>query len=144
MTTKRKKKNATDDDAKMFACIGCGVHTGKEGEYYLIREPVWLAANPKRDGMMCIGCVEEHIGRKLEHSDFTFCPLNLRACFTGSERLKDRIGASTMLMFGLGDFDLRTIAVGIIEAEMAREKKINVALKRVRAQNKSRTISGAH
>jgi hypothetical protein len=46
-----------------------------------------------------------------------------------------------MLMFGLGDFELRTIAVGIIEAEIANEKKIEAALK---VKNKPRTRAGAN
>ena len=57
-------------------CFGCGVDTLEIGEFYVVRDEVWLAAVPwNRAGAMldflCIGCLEARIGRTLAREDFT-------------------------------------------------------------------------
>jgi hypothetical protein len=59
-----------------FDCLACGTNTLHIDEYYMVTDEVWLAVNPKRSGMMCIGCVEARLGRELTASDFTDAPVN--------------------------------------------------------------------
>jgi hypothetical protein len=58
-----------------FRCLDCRYLT-IEGEYYMLRDEIWLAANPEQRGMLCIGCVEGRLGRRLGPEDFLVCPLN--------------------------------------------------------------------
>ena len=69
-------------------CLDCGVDTIDLGELYMVRDETWLAAHPKRDGMLCVSCLETRLGRKLITDDFTWCPLNLANLFTGSDLLR--------------------------------------------------------
>jgi hypothetical protein len=77
-------------------CIDCGVdttpRTGKRGcrhkgrhEYYMVHDEVWAEAG-MRTGLihpyggggdyLCIGCLENRIGRRLRANDFTGAPVN--------------------------------------------------------------------
>ena len=49
-----------------------------------------MEAHGAGDGMLCIGCLEKRIGRKLRRQDFTDCPLN-EITETKSLRLQDRL-----------------------------------------------------
>lgn len=73
-------------------CLGCGVSTAEDGvnEYYMVQAEVWAAANPKRRGMLCIGCLETRLGRRLTPEDFTHAPIN-SIIEWHSERLRSRI-----------------------------------------------------
>jgi hypothetical protein len=62
-------------------CFECGIDTIESGEYYLVREKVWLAAcawNAKASGFdfLCIGCLESRLGRRLQPDHLTECELN--------------------------------------------------------------------
>lgn len=72
-------------------CLGCGIHTHEVREYYMVKAPVWLAANPASEGMLCIGCLEFRLGRSLRPADFTECPLNEENRECGSVRLRQRM-----------------------------------------------------
>lgn len=64
------------------------------GEYYMIHDTLWSSANfnyGDSDGMLCIGCVETNIGRRLTRSDFPSCPVNEISDWFRSDRLKDRL-----------------------------------------------------
>ena len=74
-----------------FNCMDCGIDTSLSHEYYMVRNRVWLQANPQGDGMLCIGCLEESLGRQLTFKDFTNAPLNRPGGWTQSERLINRI-----------------------------------------------------
>ena len=72
------KTQVTPDEhavRRRFYCLDCGFDT-YYGEYYMLADKLWLQANPKIDGMLCIGCVEKRLGRKLKKEDFINCPLN--------------------------------------------------------------------
>jgi hypothetical protein len=76
-----------------FACIDCGVDTRSAtgiDEYYAVHDDVWAATGlAPRDGMLCIGCLERRIGRRLEPKDFDMkAPINHSG--GGSERLQSR------------------------------------------------------
>jgi len=60
-------------------------------EYYMVHDSIWLEANPKDKGMLCIGCLESRRGKLLTKDDFLDCPLNTINIFSGSTRLKDRL-----------------------------------------------------
>jgi hypothetical protein len=59
-----------------FNCLDCKVHTAKAGEYYMLTDRTWARVHDSYDGMLCIGCVEERLGRELRACDFLTCPLN--------------------------------------------------------------------
>jgi hypothetical protein len=66
-------------------CRDCGVDTNAIGEFYIVRDDVWPIA--PEGGMLCVGCLEERIGRPLEPGDFTDAPFNWEACYGRSWRL---------------------------------------------------------
>jgi hypothetical protein len=57
-------------------CIDCGVNTSTIGEYFILRDEVWNAAVPDGHGMLCIGCVETRLHRRLDRTDFVSAPAN--------------------------------------------------------------------
>lgn len=82
-------ENDVDDVAENFVCLDCGASTLELREYYMLENPVWLEANPADDGMLCIGCVEERLGRRLRPDDFM--PIEMNRSERHSERLSARI-----------------------------------------------------
>jgi hypothetical protein len=77
-----------------FLCLDCERDTFRN-EYYMLRDAVWLAANPKGSGMLCIGCIEERLNRRLCPADFIDAPINRLAdplfVTPKSRRLSSRI-----------------------------------------------------
>ena len=74
-------------------CVDCSVNTMDIDEYYMLKEKVWLSIVPGREGMLCIGCVEKRLGRKLIPEDFSYCPLNEEEYSQPrSDRLLNRMG----------------------------------------------------
>jgi hypothetical protein len=99
-----------------WLCVDCGVHTAPgcptraevhaafaasqnpelmfhdTTEVYTVRDAVWKAAGLKPfDGCLCIGCLEQRLGRKLKPKDFQRDhPLNW---LPGTARLLQRRGA---------------------------------------------------
>ncbi len=71
-------------------CLDCTTDVIAIGEYYMLEDVVWLEANPRDRGMLCVGCLEARIGRRLTWDDFTGAP-----CNSGpkSERLHERMEA---------------------------------------------------
>jgi hypothetical protein len=75
-TRHRYRHNDGKRDAGRFICLDCQNDVLRAGEYYMLRDLVWLAANPRRQGMLCIGCVEKRLGRRLAPEDFQGAPLD--------------------------------------------------------------------
>ena len=77
-------------------CKGCSVNTMHFDEYYMLHDNVWLQAmegvtgQRTNEGMLCVRCAENGLGRKLGPQDFTDTPLN-RMIFNMSERLASRV-----------------------------------------------------
>lgn len=91
ITCKKAKAQQYNDD---FDCIDCHTNTGEIGEYYMVRKNVWKLANlGPDDGMLCIGCLEKRIGRKLTHWDFPDIPVNDPLLFKQSKRLQNRLNS---------------------------------------------------
>jgi hypothetical protein len=80
---------------KQFECMDCKINTRLIEEYYTLKDKTWLTANPRDHGMLCIGCVEQRLGRALTQEDFRMeVPINileLNDRFPKSARLIDRI-----------------------------------------------------
>ncbi len=55
---------------RKFLCVDCSVDTGKLGEFYFLKTPLWLSVMPGGNGMLCVGCLENRLGRRLTPSDF--------------------------------------------------------------------------
>lgn len=70
-----------------FICP-CGFDTF-HNEYYMVHDGIWKAANGAI--MLCIGCLEERLNRKLTIRDFTDAPVNRLNFGTKSARLIDRL-----------------------------------------------------
>ena len=84
----------TCDDYKMFRCIDCAACTLCEYEYYMVTDQVWERSGlGGDDGMLCIGCLEQRLGRVLHAKDFTDVPINQMLDMTddGSARLLNRL-----------------------------------------------------
>ena len=52
---------------KQFFCHDCGIDT--INEYYMVKHKLWKKA-VGRNGMLCILCLENRLGRKLKPKDF--------------------------------------------------------------------------
>lgn len=74
-------------------CVWCGVDTHEIHEYYMVTNKVWKRYGPA-NGQLCIGCLEDQMGRKLQPRDFTKVQVNTGPDWTRSERLRDRLGLS--------------------------------------------------
>jgi hypothetical protein len=55
-------------------CMDCGLNT--HGEYYMVQMDVWAQAVGERGGKLCVDCIEQRLGRRLEPADFLPCPAN--------------------------------------------------------------------
>jgi hypothetical protein len=76
-----------------FLCLDCQLDTGQANEYFMLRDDVWaLTGLSSQDGMLCIGCIERRIGRRLERADFAAVKMNHPKVFPMSQRLLERIG----------------------------------------------------
>ena len=72
-----------------FDCVDCWIDTSDE--YYMVNDFLWLDYGAG-DGMLCIGCLEQRIGRLLVWSDFIDAPINYHPNgWDKSERLVDRL-----------------------------------------------------
>lgn len=77
---------------KTFRCKDCDINTSDIDEYYTLWNELWWKVtghykkfneikfydfcNSREDYMLCIGCVENRLGRKLKPKDFPSNPLN--------------------------------------------------------------------
>lgn len=76
-------------------CQWCGVDTFKTHEMYMVRDDLWDAYGSPTNGMLCIGCLEDRLGRQLQPGDFKAVPLNTGDDFPRSDRLRDRLAGET-------------------------------------------------
>jgi hypothetical protein len=79
-----------------WLCTDCGVDTQEIGEYYMVTDSCWKKAGDV-DGMLCVGCIEKRLGRRLTARNFTSCPLNWSNAIVPyhcSERLCSRMHSS--------------------------------------------------
>jgi hypothetical protein len=85
-------------------CGGCGIDTGWDGlgEWYTVTNEIWEQAwpntsNAKKNNpngpryFLCIGCLEEKLGRKLTRHDFVNNNVLNRPTSSQSKRLLNRL-----------------------------------------------------
>lgn len=78
-----------NNDIKNFECKDCHVNTLENNEYYMVHDKIWIKAKMKK-GMLCIGCIEKRLKRKLTTNDFTEYPIN-KDFLPKSKRLLNRL-----------------------------------------------------
>ena len=75
-----------------FECEACG--RSCRDEYYMLRTELWQEAC-RSNNMLCIGCVEDRLGRKLVLADFNLEDTHdLIKLWPPARRLKHRLGIS--------------------------------------------------
>jgi hypothetical protein len=57
----------------------------------MVQDSIWEQYGVDLD-MLCIGCLEDRIGRQLKKTDFTKFPINTDLAWRRSERLRNRLG----------------------------------------------------
>jgi hypothetical protein len=97
------RKLAKPRKRSRWHCRKCGINTYRNDEYYMVHDKLWQIVIHRwkiptdecgEAGMLCIGCFESLLGRKLTRRDFTDCPLNMAPLADGSfqsDRLYDRL-----------------------------------------------------
>jgi hypothetical protein len=82
------------------ACADCSVGTLRLGEWYMLKHAIWEQAWVGRrkpwhvvpgQQVLCIGCLEQRLGRTLTAAEFTAAPCNDPNQRWISERLRDRL-----------------------------------------------------
>jgi len=73
-------------------CHDCGANVAALGEWYMLEDSIWQQATRNAPTQhLCIGCLEERLGRRLTPDDFHLAaPANA----TREERLPDHLHAS--------------------------------------------------
>jgi hypothetical protein len=62
-------------DEPGYDCLDCSRCTRDLAEYYMVTRAIWRRVRG-RLGMLCIGCLEGRLGRRLCRQDFLAVPLN--------------------------------------------------------------------
>lgn len=76
-----------------WLCVDCSENT--QLEHYFAKPEVWFSlAKMTETGMLCIGCLEARIGRKLHKNDFTNAHINDPRRYSKTTRLVDRLTRS--------------------------------------------------
>src|SRR5262249_37676423 len=99
-----RRKLANPGTLRRGDCRKCGINTHKINEYYMLHAELWQSVIDRwkitvdeygEAGMLCIGCFESLLGRKLTKQDFSDAPINELDCpgFIKSDRLCDRLAA---------------------------------------------------
>jgi hypothetical protein len=78
-------------------CVDCDVclhRLSEASEYYMVHDWIWDEAGMEMfGGHLCIGCLEDRLGRQLTQVDFIACPVNRddRLVRRRSGRLQNRL-----------------------------------------------------
>ncbi|MCA6095150.1 hypothetical protein LE181_23655 [Streptomyces sp. SCA3-4] len=81
-----------------FPCLDCGFLTAPldgPDEWYMVHDSVWQCAGIVEDSVLCVGCLEARLDRRLLHTDFTPVALNDPDYGHHSERLLSRLRPRT-------------------------------------------------
>jgi hypothetical protein len=81
------------DDGHDGRCGDCGTDTIESGEFYMVHDALWAQAQSagRPCDLLCVGCIEARIGRRLRANDFNAAPLNGFAACGRSARLRARL-----------------------------------------------------
>lgn len=106
-------------DHKNDFCVDCKVNCLKIKEYYMVTDSCWKRAGMQPlGGMLCIGCLEKRLGKKLTARNFTDCSLNWR-----SVCLSDQV-SSRLLSRMLNGKKWREGVLKLYTAALAGNKKL--------------------
>jgi hypothetical protein len=78
-------------------CADCGIGTISTGEWYMVKDEIWqqawghISRSMPFQQILCVGCLEQRIGRMLRACDFTDAPINDPNDNDMSERLRNRL-----------------------------------------------------
>jgi hypothetical protein len=78
---------------RMWMCLDCHEDTGKMREHYFVKTEVWMKVHHSVYGMLCVGCLENRLGRSLCANDFTDAHINNPRLYPMSDRLRSRLNA---------------------------------------------------
>jgi hypothetical protein len=95
MTLRAIREREAIDRARIEGrCLDCKEETtsraDRGNEYYMVHDALWLKAHPEGTGKLCIGCLEQRLGRRLMPEDFTDAIVN-RSGRGNSKRLNSRL-----------------------------------------------------
>ena len=76
---------------RKFKCLDCQVDTGKIHEHYFIHTATWLSVVKSIRGMLCVGCLEKRLERRLTKADFPDITVNNPRYEAKSQRLMERM-----------------------------------------------------
>lgn len=80
----------TQTDTRMnFYCVDCS-HDTLQNEYYMVRHEIWKEYGAGKR-MLCVGCLEMRMGRRLTPPDFLDAPINYMSISSKSPRLVNRL-----------------------------------------------------
>ena len=102
-------------------CLDCNVDTEKINEFYMVHDYLWNQAVPdqyeRENRVLCIGCLEERLGRVLTAADFTNFPVNKKdiQSYRLISRIKN-IGCKTRI---LGNGDALSLEDARLKAEIS-------------------------
>ncbi|MEU4204240.1 hypothetical protein [Streptomyces sp. NPDC045470] len=77
-----------------FPCHDCGLLTAPldgPDEWYTVMDSVWERAGADEESVLCIGCLEARLDRRLRHTDFVTAALNDPDYGRHSKRLLSRL-----------------------------------------------------
>ncbi len=110
-----------------FLCLDCGADTSAIREYYMLHDAVWKEINPRGDGMLCVGCAEERLGRMLTPADFMRAEVN--EIGNKSDRLLSRMrGNQTKDSIDTTTFNSRMRAVIYCRVSTEEQKRRGTSL----------------
>lgn len=78
-------------------CADCGADSSNER--YMVHDHVWATAGMCPFGLLCIGCIEKRLRRRLVAADFLDVGLNHDPGYQRSARLIDRLAATIPATF---------------------------------------------
>ena len=74
-----------------FCCADCGNNLHHLNEYwYKVKSEIWLTVAKSSD-LLCIGCLEKRLNRRLQPIDFSNDPMNHKKLRNKSARLLNRL-----------------------------------------------------
>jgi hypothetical protein len=74
---------------RKWLCVDCSRNT--QHEHYFVHNEVWASAGMPECGMLCVGCLEDRLGRQLTSRDFTSAHINNPKTNTMTDLLRSRI-----------------------------------------------------
>ena len=91
---KRAWFRRSEPERNFYPCDDCLTQTAPDDapdEWYTVLDTVWDEAGALPDAILCIGCLEQRLGRQVSRRDFLPAMLNDPSYGLHSDRLIDRL-----------------------------------------------------